>query len=225
MGCETPGVDGKARHRPGVERGVFDVRSGTENRPDARWRQTLGLADAAIMLTGCADYFGKRAHLGDNPMDQAIATRIESDHMKETRDRMLKKFPIGRPVASVSRCLQSVGAKCPNAERTGTTVTCRNSKHTDIVLRTPLGDIPEIRSIYDFRIELSNSRDLLRDVRVCRRILVIEYRATFADRKNRIDILGNKRRCRTGRTDQKNTISTVYLNILQIWSPASNHCR
>jgi hypothetical protein len=148
----------------------------------------LVLAGAAMLLTGCADYFFKMAHLKDNPMDQAVATGIESDHMKEARDRLLKRFPIGRPVASVRRYLESVGAKCLNSKDTSEKVICRYSKHTDIVLRTPLGDIPEYRSIYDFRMELTNRRGLLRGVRVCRRIWVIDYRGRSADRKKRVEV-------------------------------------
>ena len=164
------------------------MRSENERRPDTGWRQMLVLAGAATLLTGCGYLVFNVGDLKDNPMDQAIATGIESDQMKETRDRLLKRYPIGGPVASVRRYLESVGAKCLSAGDNGTKVTCRYSKHTDIVLRTPLGDIPEIRSIYDFRIELSHERGQLRGVRVCRRISVIEYRGTSADRKKRIEI-------------------------------------
>lgn len=148
----------------------------------------LVLSGAAMLLQGCAYFVLNVGDLGDNPMDQAIATGIESDQMKETRDRLLKRFPIGRPVESARRYLESVGAKCLNSDGAGTKVICRYSKHTDVVLRTPLGDIPEFRSIYDFRIELTNRRSLLRGVRVCRRIWVIEYRGAPADRKKRVEV-------------------------------------
>ena len=147
----------------------------------------LVLAGAAMLLTGCPDYFGKRAHLRDNPMDQAIATGIESDHMKETRDRLLKRFPIGRPVVPIRRYLESVGAECRSSEGTGDAVSCRYSQHEDLVFRTAISESLEIRSIYDFRIDLMHQRGLLRDVRVCRRITVIRYKGTLTDYSERIE--------------------------------------
>ena len=147
----------------------------------------LVLAGAAMLLQGCADYFVKMAHLKDNPMDQAIATGIESDHMKETRDRLLKRYPIGRPVAPIRRYLESVGAKCRKSSGTGETVTCRYSQYMDVVFRTPIGEFPEIRDIYDFRIDLMARRGLLGDVRVCRRTTVIWFKGTNSDGKKRIE--------------------------------------
>lgn len=146
----------------------------------------LILAGAMIfLLQGCADYFVKTAHLKDNPMDQAIATGIESDHMKETRDRLLKRFPIGRPVAPIRRYLESVGAKCRGSSGTGETVICRYSQHMDTVFRTPIGEFPEIRRSYDFRIDLLPKQGILRDVRVCRRTTVIWFNGTNSEGKKR----------------------------------------
>ena len=162
------------------------MRSENERRPDTGWRQMLVLAGAATLLTGCGYLVFNVGDLKDNPMDQAIATGIESDQMKETRDRLLKRYPIGGPVASVRRYLESVGAKCLSAGDNGTKVTCRYSKHTDIVLRTPLGDILEIRDTYDFRIELVHKRGLLRDVRVCRQITRDWFKGAISDRRKRI---------------------------------------
>ena len=119
-------------------------------------------------------------------MDQAIATGNQDDHMKETRERLLKRHPIGRPVASVSDYLQSVGAKCRNGQNAGAPVTCRYSKYADHVLRTPLGDIREIRDTYNFRIELFHQTELLREVRVCRQTTREWFDGATSKRKERI---------------------------------------
>ena len=143
----------------------------------------LVLAGAAMLLQGCADHFVKMAHLKDNPMDQAILTGMESKHMKETRDRLLKRFPIGRPVAPAKRYLESVGAKCRESSGANTTVTCRYSQIVEVVLRTPIGDFPRIRNIYNFRIDLLAQQGRLRDVRVCEQITRVWFRGAGSDRK------------------------------------------
>ena len=146
----------------------------------------LVLAGAAMLLQGCGYLVFNVGDLKDNPMDQAIATGIQSDHMRETRDRLLKRFPIGQPVAPVRRYLEGIGAKCWKSGDTGTTVTCRYSKYTDVVFRTPLGDILEIRDTYDFRIEIVHKRGLLRDVLVCRQITRDWFKGAISDRRKRI---------------------------------------
>ena len=163
------------------------MKSGNEKRPDTMLRQMFVLAGAAILLQGCAGYFVKMAHLKDNPMDQAIATGDEGVHMKETRDRLLKRFPIGQPVAPVKRYLESVGARCRETSGANVKVTCRYSQNMDIVFRTPIGDFPEIRSIYNFRIVLLAQQGRLRDVRVCRRITVIWFNDTKSDGRKRVE--------------------------------------
>lgn len=163
------------------------MRIGKQKRHGTRWRQILVLAGAAMLLAGCADYFGKRAHLKDNPMDQAIATGDEFAHMKETRDRLLRRFPIGQPIAPIRRYLESVGAECRTSKGTGETATCRYSQYEDLVYRTPISQSLVTRSIYDFRIDLRHLRGLLRDVRVCRRITRIHHRGTFTDDIERIE--------------------------------------
>ena len=157
--------------------------SGREKRPGTRWRQALGLAGAAMLLQGCAYYVFNLGDFKNNPMDQAIATGNQDDHMKETRERLLKRYPIGRPVASVSDYLQSVGAKCRGGQNASAPVTCRYSKYADIVLRTPLGDIREIRHTYKFHIDLFHQRRLLRDVHVCRQTTVTWFRGTKSGSK------------------------------------------
>ena len=135
----------------------------------------LVLAGAAILLQGCTGYFVKEAHLKDNPMDQAILTGDEGKHMKGTRERLLKRFPIGQPVGPVKRYLESVGAKCGESAGDNVAATCRYSQVVDIVLRTPIGDFPEVRSICNFRIVLVAQQGRMRDVRVCRQTTVIWY--------------------------------------------------
>ncbi len=141
----------------------------------------LVLAGAAMLLAGCPDYWVLKGHLKDNPMDQAIATGIESDHMTEARDRLLKRFLVGQPVAPVRRYLESIGAKCRNSGGTGETVTCRYSQHMDTVFRTAFSEYLEYREKFDFRIDLMHKRGLLREVRVCRQTTVIRYKGTLTD--------------------------------------------
>ena len=161
--------------------------SGREKRTGTRWRQLLVLAGAAMLLQGCAYYVFNLGDFKDNPMDQAIATGNQDDHMKETRERLLKRYPIGRPVATVREYLQSVGAKCRNGQNTGAPVTCRYSKYADDVLRTPLGDILEIRDTHNFRIELIHRRGLLREVRVCRQITREWFDGVIPERTERTE--------------------------------------
>lgn len=155
-------------------------------RPFTRWRETLVLAGVAMLLAGCPDYWSV-ANLKDNPMDRAIATGDYAVHMKETRERLLKRFPIGQPVSRVSRYLESVGAKCGISKGVSGSVTCRYSQHKDTVFRTAFSEYLEHRRIYDFNIDLKHQRGLLRDVRVCRRITVIRYKGTLTDYSERIE--------------------------------------
>ena len=120
-------------------------------------------------------------------MDQAILTGDEFKHMKETRDRLLKRFPIGRPVAPAKRYLESVGAKCGESSGTNVAVTCRYSQYMDIVLRTPIGDFPEIRHIYNFRIVLVAQNGRLRDFLVCRQTTAIRFKGAGSDREKRTE--------------------------------------
>ena len=147
----------------------------------------LVLAGAAMLLQGCTGYFVKMSHLKDNPMDQAVFTGNEFKHMQETRERLLKRFPIGRPVAPAKRYLESVGAKCRESSGANVTVTCRYSQIVDVVLRTPIGDFPEIRSIYTFRIDLSARQGRLRGVRVCEQITRIWFKDAGSGRKKRTE--------------------------------------
>lgn len=153
------------------------------------WRpQMLIPAVASILLLQGCDYALEMGHLKDNPMDQAIDTLIEADHMRETRDRILKRFPIGRPAAQLRQYLESVGSRCKEASGKGIAAICRYKQHQDTVFRTPFGRSRENRRIYDFRIELLQRRGLLSDVRVCRRIIIVRYRGTITDYSERIEL-------------------------------------
>jgi hypothetical protein len=153
------------------------------------WRQLklIPATAAILLLQGCTDYFVKEGHLSNNPMDEAIRTGISSYHMKETRDRILKRFRPGQPVVELSRYLESVGAKCRTPEGAGKIVTCRYSQYTDLVFRTPFGESLEYRDTSYFRIELMHQRGLFRDVRVCRRITRIRYKGTLTDYSERAE--------------------------------------
>ena len=137
----------------------------------------LGFA-ATALLPGCTDYVIKRGHLKDNPMDQAIATGDEGVHFQEARDRLLKRFPLGPPVMTVSRYLESVGAKCRRPKAGNASVVCDYRQKEDLVLRTPVGEFLSIRSLYDFRISLAGSRQRLSGVEVCRRITAVYFKET-----------------------------------------------
>ena len=71
------------------------MKSGNEKRPDTRWWQMLVLAGVTMLLVGCSDY-RLLANLKDNPMDQAIATGAPGSDLEETRERLLKRFPVGQ---------------------------------------------------------------------------------------------------------------------------------
>jgi hypothetical protein len=140
----------------------------------------LGVVMSAVVATAmplpsCVDYFVIQGHLKDNPMDQAIATGDEFVHLRETRDRLLKRFPIGRPIVEVRRYLESVGASCRRRGPNDATIDCEYRQKEDTVLRTPIGDFISIRSLYDFRISLAESRQRLSEIRVCQRITRIYY--------------------------------------------------
>lgn len=129
---KNPEVSGEASQWSGVERRAFGARSGTGKRTETRWRQMLVLAGAAMLLAGCSDYW-LVANLKDNPMDQAIDTLIEADHMRETRDRILKRFPLGQPAVQLKLYLESVGAKCrasPQSAATANTRTRYSARHS-----------------------------------------------------------------------------------------------
>lgn len=134
------------------------------------------LMAATALLPGCVDRFVREGHLKDNPMDQAIASGIESDHLKDTRAGLLKRFPIGRPVAGVTRYLESVGATCVRSKPSDATVVCDYRQKRYVIWRTPIGNFPDITSIYDFRISLSALGPRLSGIEVCRRITRIHYR-------------------------------------------------
>ena len=125
---------------------------------------------ATLLLPGCADYVIKMGHLKDNPMDQAVGTGNEFTHLQETRDRLLKRFPLGQPVREVKRYLESVGATCRQQKLNSAIVDCGYRQREDAVLRTPIGDFLRIRSLYDFRISLASSKQRLSRIEVCRRI-------------------------------------------------------
>jgi len=131
---------------------------------------------AALLLQGCVDYFVLEGHLKDNPMDQAIASGMGSEHPKLTRAGLLKRFPPGRPVVEARRYLESVGAICRRSKSSDTPVVCDYRQKRDTVLRTPVGDFPSIRSLYDFRISLAASRHRLTGIEVCERLTRIFYR-------------------------------------------------
>lgn len=139
---------------------------------------------ATALLPGCAYYVIKMGHLKDNPMDQAIAMGIASRHQKEIRVRLLRRFPAGRSVSEVGRYLESVGARCrpPSTDREG--VVCRYAQHLDSVLRTPLGDRPHIRTIFDFTITLSQDHGRLRGVAVCQTITNVRNRHSAKPRRD-----------------------------------------
>jgi hypothetical protein len=131
---------------------------------------------AALLLQGCADYFVLLGHLKDNPMDQAIGSGIEPDHLKDTRAGLLSRFPPGRPVAEARRYLVSVGATCETSRQGDAAVVCEYRQKEDTVLRTPIGDFLSIRSLYDFRISLAATGPRLSGIEVCQRITRVYYR-------------------------------------------------
>lgn len=134
------------------------------------------VAAAALLLQGCVDYFVLEGHLKDNPMDQAIASGIESDHLRDTRAGLLKRFPPGQPVSEARRYLESVGATCRSPKPSDGPVVCDYRQRQYVVLRTPIGDFPSITSLYDFRISLAASGRRVSDIEVCRRITRIYYK-------------------------------------------------
>jgi hypothetical protein len=75
-------------------------------RPVASGFVTLAVV---ALLQGCIDYFVLLGHLKDNPMDQAIGSGMEPDHLKDTRAGLLKRVPPGRPVAQAWRYLVGPG--------------------------------------------------------------------------------------------------------------------
>ena len=160
------------------------MRSRRIRRPDTTWWQMLVLAGVAMLLVGCSDY-RLLANLKDNPMDQAIATGAPGSDLEETRERLLKRFPVGQPVAPVIRYLKSVGASCRNSQGSSETVTCRYFQKMDLVFSTPVGESLEIRDTFDFHIDLKHRRGVLWDARVCLTITVIRYRGTLTNHKNR----------------------------------------
>jgi hypothetical protein len=131
---------------------------------------------AALLLQGCIDYFVLEGHLKDNPMDQAIASGIEQDHLKDTRADLLKRFPPGQPAMEARRYLESVGATCRTSRQRDAAVVCEYRQKRDTVLRTPIGDFLSIRSLYDFRISLAASGRRLSGIEVCQRITRVYYR-------------------------------------------------
>ena len=136
----------------------------------------LSTVAATVLLPGCTDYVMKMGHLKDNPMDQAVASAMEPDHLKLTHAALLERFPIGRPVQEVRRYLESVGAKCRRPAAGNASVVCNYRQKIDFVLRTPLGEFLSTRSLYDFRISLAESRQGLSGIEVCRRITRVYYR-------------------------------------------------
>ena len=146
-------------------------------QPEGRLRTWLmPLTATVLLLQGCIDYFVLLGHLKDNPMDQAIGSGIESDHLKLTRAGLLERFPIGRPVPEARRYLESVGATCRSPKPGDAAVVCDYRQKRDTVLRTPIGDFPSITSIYDFRISLAALRQRLSGIEVCQRLTRIYYR-------------------------------------------------
>jgi hypothetical protein len=131
---------------------------------------------ATVLLPGCAYYAIKMGHLKDNPMDEAVATGIASRHQQEIRARLLRRFPLGRPVSEIRRYLEGVGARCHTTSPDSKAVVCRYAQHLDSVLRTPLGDRPHIRTTFDFTITLSQVGGRLRGVAVCQTIANVRYR-------------------------------------------------
>jgi hypothetical protein len=135
----------------------------------------LSTVAATALLPGCTDYVIKRGHLKDNPIDQAISMGDEGVHFQEARDRLLKRFPLGTPVVTVSRYLESVGAKCRRSKAGNASVVCDYRQKEDLVLRTPVGEFLSTRSLYDFRISLAESRQGLSGIEVCRRITAVYF--------------------------------------------------
>jgi len=131
---------------------------------------------AVLLLQSCADYFVLEGHLKDNPMDQAIASRMEPYHMKYTRADLLKRFPLQRPVSEVQRYLENVGATCGRPKSRNAMVVCEYRQRRDKVLWTPVGDFLSSRSVYDFRILLASSGHRLEGIEVCQRITRVYYR-------------------------------------------------
>ena len=130
----------------------------------------------ALLLQGCIDYFVLEGHLKDNPMDQAIGSGMEPDHLKDTRAGLLKRFPPGRPLAQAWRYLESVGATCRTSRQDDAAAVCEYRQKRDTVLRTPIGDFLSIRSLYDFRISLVASGQRLSGIEVCERLTRVYYR-------------------------------------------------
>jgi len=147
-------------------------------RASVRLGVVLFTVVATALLPGCADYVIKRGHLSDNPMDQAVASGLEPDHLKLTRADLLERFPIGRPVQEVRRYLESVGAKCRQPKAGNASVVCDYRQKEDLVLRTPVGEFLSIRSLYDFRISLAESQQRLSGIDVCRRITAVYFDET-----------------------------------------------
>jgi hypothetical protein len=156
-------------------------------RASVRLGVVLSAVAATVLLPGCADYVMKMGHLKDNPMDEAVATGIASRHQQEIRVRLLRRFPVGHSVSEVRQYLESVGARCHTTSADSNGVVCRYAQHLDSVLRTPFGDRPDIRTIFDFKITLLQDRGRLRSVAVCQTMTNVHYwrgaeprRETFA---------------------------------------------
>jgi hypothetical protein len=154
-------------------------------RTSVRLGVVLSTVAATALLPGCTDYVIKRGHLKDNPMDQAVASGLEPDHLKLTDAGLLERFPIGRPVQEVRRYLESVGATCRRPKAGNASVVCDYRQKEDLVLRTPIGEFLSIRSLYDFRISLAESRQRLSGIEVCRRITAVYFNETSGKPESR----------------------------------------
>ena len=128
------------------------------------------------LLPGCIDHFVLEGHLKDNPMDQAIASGMESTHLKSTRGELLRRFPRGQLVVKARRYLESVGAICRSPRQSNAAIVCDYRQEQKKVLRTPIGDFPSTTSLYDFRILLAASGRHLSGIEVCQRITRVYYR-------------------------------------------------
>jgi len=128
------------------------------------------------LLPDCIDYFVLEGHLKDNPMDQAIASGMESTHLKSTRGELLRRIPPGQLVVKARRYLESVGATCRSPRRSNAAIVCDYRQEQKMVLRTPIGDFPSTTSLYDFRILLAASGRHLSGIEVCQRITRVYYR-------------------------------------------------
>jgi len=156
--------------------GQFPMRHGSQL---CTW--LMPLAATALMMQGCVDYVVLEGHLKDNPMDQAIASGDEAAHLTETRERLLKRFPLGRPLHDARRYLESVGATCRSRRPSDAVVLCDYRQKVDKAFRTPIGSFLSVRLLYDFRISLSALRQQLSGVEICRRVTVVHYRE-FSDK-------------------------------------------